>query len=42
MLERIELETDSEFELLIDYAALLGTGDLLRLGGKSRPSHRHR
>ena len=26
-LERIEPETDSEFELLIDYAALLGAGD---------------
>ena len=27
MLERIELQTDLEFELLIDYAALLGAGD---------------
>jgi len=27
MLERIEPQTDSEFELLIDYAALLGAGD---------------
>ncbi len=27
MLERIESQTDSEFELLIDYAALLGAGD---------------
>ena len=27
MLERIEPETDLEFELLIDYAALLGAGD---------------
>ncbi len=27
MLERIEPETDSEFELLIDYAALLGASD---------------
>lgn len=26
-LERIEPETDSEFELLIDYSALLGAGD---------------
>ena len=27
MLERIEPQTDSEFELLIDYAALMGAGD---------------
>jgi hypothetical protein len=27
MLERLEPETDLEFELLIDYAALLGAGD---------------
>ena len=27
MLERIEPQTDLEFELLIDYAALLGAGD---------------
>ncbi len=27
LLERIEPETDSEFELLIDYSALLGAGD---------------
>jgi predicted nucleic acid-binding protein len=27
MLERIEPESDSEFELLIDYAALMGAGD---------------
>ena len=27
ILERIEPETDSEFELLVDYSALLGAGD---------------